>query len=416
MSPAMSNPYGSRTTTTTTTLMRSLNLLLVLWAVDHVVEVAAQGAHHGHPALSGHQDDGARTRRAPLDAVALVNNVPGMMNIDPGEDQYWVVSKDVYLGSRPTARPGLVSSKKERTVEGEERRGQDGLEFSHLVEDDLVNHLLDDGDHGDTQSNSDGTHTVYISLNTCLQPSVKQGTNATRIPSQLQLYISQSPDVIQPGPDQPSDQRQQVKVIEGYAYTKFSARGGDVHIGVSAPSTGDFSGPYNYEIAMSIDGPYHRYEGDQRKGLYLVDSDTNSALLVAANLTKDDDDVDETTIQKRMHSTPPLMMFNQPVKDPAAIQGLQRSFCGLQNRALTMSHSNIDGSQVTPGWQVSMAAGPKGRHRPQQEFLVDGLNNGSSYWGILAMRGNSTASGGGVVGGGGRVWPLMNYTTKSGEL
>ena len=413
MSPAILNPYGPlKTTTTRTTLTKFLNLLLVLWLIDRVVEVVAQGTHHGYPALFGHQKDSARTRRA-LDAVALVNNVPGMMNINRGENQQWVVSKDVYLGSQPTARPGLLLSKKERTVEGEDRTGQDGLEFKHLVKDDLVNYLLDHGDHGSSQSNSDGTRTIYISLNTCLQPSVNQGVNATRMPSQLQLYISQSPDVIQPGPGQPSDRQQQVEVIEGYAYTKIKPLGGDIHIGVSAPSSGDFSGPYNYEIAISIDGPYHRYEGDRGKGLHLVDSDTNSALLVTANLTKDD--IDESKMQEWLHSTPPLTMFNQPMRDTVAIQGLQRSFCGLHNRALSMSHSKDNTSQVAPGWQVSMAAGPKGCYRPQQEFLVDDLNNGSSYWGILAMRGNSTASGSGVVGGGGRVWPVMNYTTKSGK-
>jgi len=50
---------------------------------------------------------------------------------------------------------------------------------------------------------------------------------------------------------------------------------------------------------------------------------------------------------------------------------------------------------------------------PKQQFYFQGLNRSSSYFGILAMTGNSTASGPGVVGGGGRVWQTMSFTTQS---
>ena len=53
-------------------------------------------------------------------------------------------------------------------------------------------------------------------------------------------------------------------------------------------------------------------------------------------------------------------------------------------------------------------------NKPKQQFYATGLNSSSQYRAFLAMNGNSTASGNGVVGGGGKVWgPGIDFTTKS---
>ncbi|KAK2842911.1 hypothetical protein FQN49_005996 [Arthroderma sp. PD_2] len=100
---------------------------------------------------------------------------------------------------------------------------------------------------------------------------------------------------------------------------------------------------------------------------------------------------------------PPFTLFAHNMND-SAIVGLQHSFCGLQNNAqISNKQKSLD---------VAMTARGIDR-KPKEQIYAKGLNSSSAYYGFLAMEGNSTAAGDKVVGGGGKVWKAMNFTTKS---
>jgi calcium channel MID1 len=57
----------------------------------------------------------------------------------------------------------------------------------------------------------------------------------------------------------------------------------DVYIGVFAPSAAGYNPSfYNYDLAASIDAPYHYYN-ESDPNLIFIDSDSNSAMLMTNN-------------------------------------------------------------------------------------------------------------------------------------
>lgn len=311
--------------------------------------------------------------RAPAGVSALSNNAPGQMNIEAGETQNWVFPKEALAGPLSPPTPGLPS-----LVE---------REFEDTARQEL--------------KKRQNSKTLYITLNTCLQPSQNSSGSSPQAPPQLQLYVSQSSSNEKPGPGANSDQQEQT-ALGGYAELQIDAES-DVFIGVAAPSTSTFSGIWNYEVAASIDAPYHNL--DHATNLYFVDSDSSAALLVTNDTTQAFPN--QTTYQEWMALSPPFSIFAHNQND-SSILGLQNSFCGLNNYA--QIRQTVAG-KVTG--QVAMSMTNRGiGNKPKEQFYVSGLNRSSTYFGFLAMNGNSTASGGGVVGGGGRVWQAMNFTTK----
>ena len=104
---------------------------------------------------------------------------------------------------------------------------------------------------------------------------------------------------------------------------------------------------------------------------------------------------------------PPYGMFAHNQND-RSILGVQYSYCGLNHLAQIVAGLGAENQNV-----VGMTT--RGLYnKPKEQFYVNDLNASSSYWGFLAMQGNSTASGNGVVGGGGKVWSAVNFTTKTG--
>ena len=177
---------------------------------------------------------------------------------------------------------------------------------------------------------------------------------------------------------------------------------------VHAPSLPkDFTGGWNYDIAVSIDDYYHRAD-NSTPFLYLVDSDTNAALLVTDNLTQAESSSKQ--YQGWMSLTSPFTMFANNVNQTNQL-GLSKSFCGLQNNAQIQAQQ-ADPVGTLSHIQMGMITRGLG-DKPKQQFYVTNLNGSSTYIGTLAMPGNSSASGPGVVGGGGQVWQAMNWTTKA---
>ncbi|KAF2084739.1 hypothetical protein K490DRAFT_48416 [Saccharata proteae CBS 121410] len=323
--------------------------------------------------------------RAAEDYTALLNNQPNEMTITANSTTTFAFQNTSLWGNYSESTPELPTvGEKRGTWLWEERE-----ELKKRAEDSNGKPVLE-------KRQSEGNRTVYISITTCKQPYANGTTTAD--PPQLTLYVSQS--VTSPGPD--ADGNQTVVPLEGgFANCTLQATG-NVYVGVHSPSLPEnYTGTWDYQVAASIDAPYHQfnYRDSTDQFVYLVDSDTFSALFVTDNLTQSNPgDPDYDTWMK---AGTPFTMFAYS-DNSTAVKGLERSFCGLKN-----------------AWEVQATALTSGMttrglgNKPKEQFYIQGLNGSSSYHGFPAMYGNSTAAGANVVGGGGQVWSYINFTTKS---
>lgn len=336
--------------------------------------------------------------RADSGTTALSNNVASNLNVQAGNTNYYVFPNASVWGAAGVKGKGLPS-----TVFGR----RDNLEVEFLDDKDsrcIHKEEIGCGEHAEKRQISTATSkTVYVSINVCSQP-IANSSSTTQVP-QLTLFISTSQDNRKPGPDT-ADKSVEVALTEGFAnYTLDTS--GDVYIGVYASSIPDgFTGGWNYDLAASIDAPYHTYNGDE-PFLFLVDSDTDSALLVTDNLTQADSSEDE--YQQWMQAGTPFTMFSFPNND-TAIKGLQNSYCAM--------HSMFEKLNVVI--EAGMTTRGLG-NKPKEQFFLKGLNGSTSYSGFLAMRGNSThdagnVSGGAIIGGGGQIWAPIDFSTKTGKV
>ncbi|KAK2775469.1 stretch-activated cation channel mid1 [Onygenales sp. PD_12] len=322
-------------------------------------------------------------RRAPDGVVAFANNAPETGDLDLGETHHFMFPEDALAGPKSDPTPGLPPG--------------GGIDVSDGFRDEMGVQKRDDNTLAKRAT------TVYITANTCAQPSLNATQEARDAgPPQLKLYVSQSESVQRPGPDTNSNDVTVVEFNGGYASTILSAQG-SVYIGVSAPSNSRYSGKYKYEIAASIDERFHKTETSVPY-LFFVDGDSDAALLQTEDFTQANPD-DDVYIQWMNLDPPPFTIFAHNMND-TSILGLQKSFCGLKANAQIRKRGN-DGNV-----QVSMTNRGSDK-KPKEQFYIKGLNRTSAYYGFLAMEGNSTQSGSGVVGGGGKVWKSMNFTTKS---
>ncbi|CAG7942847.1 unnamed protein product [Penicillium nalgiovense] len=242
--------------------------------------------------------------------------------------------------------------------------------------------------------------TVYLSLTTCKKPHTNKTDSQGGFP-QLQVYVSNSEKLQQPGPGKDDSQQDIHTAVGGYVGITIDTDS-DVFIGVAAPNSTDYTGSYAYQIAASIDDFFHNIV-DNDPNLFFIDADVSAALLVTNNLTQSAEN--STNYQQWMDIVPPYTMFAHNIND-TALQGLEKSFCALD----TLSQVG----RISNSTEVGMTNRGIG-NKPKEQFYITGLNQSSSYSGLLAMVGNSTASGNGIIGGGGKVWQPMNFTTKAGE-
>ncbi|KAL1959032.1 hypothetical protein VTO42DRAFT_3273 [Malbranchea cinnamomea] len=340
------------------------------------------------PVTSENRDDGDTphqldvTKRPPAD-FALENNVAKQDNIRIGEVRYWYFPAE-------NQRDQANSSSTSRALRLARSKSN---EFEKDVDKDLFMEL--EGDNIDLSRRSS---TVYVTANTCLQPDL----NATQTSKdagapQLRMYISQSESIQQPGPGIDDPEVIMKEFDSGYARVDLDA-GRDVYIGIAALNTSRYDGVYNYEIAASVDEPFHYLES-YSQNLYFVDSDSSAALLITES-------VDEEYQRLFNSGKAPLTMFAHNINDSAII-GLHNSYCGLKmNAQIKKAFHNVEVGITTRGVD----------RLPKQQFYIKGLNHSSSYYGFLALEPNSTVPrAGGVIGGGGKLWKSMNFTTKREE-
>ena len=333
--------------------------------------------------------DRSVTGRASDSTQALGNNDPGKDNISGGQVHYWTFPNSTLWGSFSAPTPGLPSDPEKRDVEEtlifETGSGQ--------------NATLDLAKRQDL---SPPSRLLSISFNTCDQPQMHASDQDSGAP-QLELYLSLSSRNQQPGPGVDDPSQITIAVDGGFGGLQINVSS-DVWFGVAAPTSSSYDGTYNYELTASIDRPYAAY--DDFESLFFLDSDNFSALLVSNDTT--DANSSDPVYQEWMSNPPPFSIFVQNQNDPS-LQGLQKSYCGLQN------HAQIQGnllSQNTSGVDVDMTAS---EGQPRQQFYVKNLNASSTYYAYMALDGNSTAAGGDIIGGGGKVWKNVTFTTKSGS-
>jgi len=345
--------------------------------------------------------------RAPswVDAT-IENNDDYKDNVPQGSVRYYMFANSSVWGPLSGPSQGLPSSLLRERNEGEPADDMEEMAIGVVdTELGIMSHDGDDSVDSELRPRQLATRTVYITINTCLQPN--DPTNSNGAAPQLQLFVSQSAQgtmTTAGKPDNGWQNGQMVEAVGGFANITLQVSG-DVYMAVYAPVTEGFSGPYNMEIAASIDAPFHYYNNSQSK-LYLVDSDSSSALLVTNNLTLS---TNGSVFDAWMNLAPPFVIFaaNQNL---SAFAGIQNSYCGLENYAQIAGTTGGVRNSAVQTSMTNITSGPF----PKQQFYFQGLNGSSSYNAILAMTGNSTASGKGVVGGGGQVWQAMNFQTQSG--
>ncbi|KAF2857594.1 hypothetical protein K470DRAFT_273176 [Piedraia hortae CBS 480.64] len=308
------------------------------------------------------------------------NNVPSKHNIFPGNTTLLRYPKELLQADHAPKTPGLP---------GDHEHVEDGRHKHH---------------HGDLRKRQNAEQ-IYISINTCLQPGWNGTGVQTAAPPQLTLYVSTQPGNVKLGP---GGIEQTIKPLDqGFANISLMADDGDWFVAVHAPTLpSGFVGFWNFELAISKDAYYHAAE-PSTPALTLVDSDISTALFVTSNLTRDN--ASDTVIQQWMNLTDPFIMFAANANH-TAIMGLNNSFCGWSNAA------QIAGQQGAPDGEAShvqmgMTTWGPGK-KPKERFYITHLNQSSRYVGVRAMVGNSTASGSGVVGGGGKVWKPTEWSTK----
>lgn len=332
------------------------------------------------------------------------NNTPLSGSIDDGQTQQFVFASKYVHGPKGNPGVGLPGQ-----FDKFDDVGGDNLDFfsEELLNDDTSNEAV----RQRRQSDSGEEVTVYVSINVCSQPLWTGTGDPPGPPPQLNLYVATNlSTVVGPNSQYAADEINTLD--EGYAGS-FTNITGDLNIAITAPTPpSGYTGGWTYSIAASIDDYYHDSEGGPSP-LYLVDTDTSSALMVTDNVTQADPS--DPTYQQWMNLNPvPFSMFTIPMSRLNALNGMTQSYCAVQKAALITGDPANAQAALAPV-QMEMTTRGLGS-KPKQQFYIRALNATMQYQTYLTMIGNSTASGPGVVGGGGKIWSATNLTTKTGKL
>lgn len=329
----------------------------------------ALGSHNGLEIRGEDEDTGLDVIQRAPSGDSLANNEFISKEIKIGETQWYYFETGKHSGKSPNSTTSSLPA-------------------------NVTGH---DGQAKRESSNKGGNNKVYISLTTCQKPNLKT-TDTDSIPElpQLSIHISRSTEKPEPGND---DEHKTSE--DGYLGLVWETDE-TVYIGVSAPESNDYSGSYSYQLAASTDTFFHRVSHEPN--LYFVDTDVNSALFTTGNLSLSNRSQENFNEWMNLQN-PPYTIFVNNLND-TAITGLEQSYCALQQNAqIKGGTSNVETRMTDIG---------PGNH-PKEQLYVKGLNQSSTYMGILAMEGNSNSSGNRVLGGGGEVWQPRKFTTKAGE-
>ncbi|KAE8446133.1 hypothetical protein EG329_012504 [Mollisiaceae sp. DMI_Dod_QoI] len=340
--------------------------------------------------------------RATTDPTALTNNVAVTTNIPQGQVMSYMFTNASLWADKsppPAGLPSPIQLQNRGLIASE--LSLDGDEDGDKDEDDVQQ----DPELRLRPRESNGERTLYITVTTCTQPTSNSTTTSA---PQLQLYISTSKNNTNPGPTQNSDLQVMMELDQGYALYELNATS-DVFMGLYAKNDSAYTGTYNAQIAASIDAPFHYYWNSSDPNLFLADSDASSALLFTDPLITNSSNI--TLYEEWMNINPyPFQIFASDASS-SSVLGLKHSYCGLQTNAqIVTSRTGQTTSQIVTG-MTDIGLGTL----PKQQFYVTGLSAASTYNVALAMNGNSTAAGDGVVGGGGQVFQMTSFDTLQSE-
>jgi len=337
----------------------------------------------------------------------LKNNGPASNSIAPGDLQRWLFPASELGSSLSTVKP-IIPGYTDNSTSSTQGKS------AHLE-------LKRQGQRG-----------LYITLSVCAQPNPSSNPPASPPPG-LTLYVSYSSSSTDPppGPNKPGFNSQAViGTIGGYAEYPDQQKSGDTYIAVSAPETPGFSGNYSYQIAVSIDQVYASYNDYQ--SLSWVDSDSTAGFLATANLTRQGQigDQDQRTIisapstalvDSWLAASPPFSVFAHPAND-VLLQGVWRSFCGLQRFAQVQANVYTKSSQHSEVGMNNYTFNTQQQQykytntTPYQQFYLGNLTNSTTYTAILGLASNYTTQANQTIqGGGGTVWRAINFTTRAEE-
>ncbi|RYO87346.1 hypothetical protein DL762_004276 [Monosporascus cannonballus] len=322
--------------------------------------------------------------RAPPGVTGLANNVPLPAIIEPGDTLNYAFEISTIEDAEASDPSRLRELRSEPNGSPAASGDEGGLKEGNS---ELVRR-------------QQRSRTLWISANTCRQPSRISPDRTAGDPPQLTLFVSKSSENTSPGPDQ--DDVELIPFREGAVMfnTSFTE---DVFFSIHAPEVSDevfdTSLPYDFEVAASIDQSYHTVANASDSQLIWVDSDARGALLTTRNLTSRPEQVVET---------PPYVLFAHNKADPG-INGLRNSYCGLGNVAQFRPLEDGSNGHITTGLKQG------GRENlTRQEFYIGGLNASSEYVGILVHDPDGTAlrPRRNVPGGGGVVHQPIEMETK----
>jgi calcium channel MID1 len=305
--------------------------------------------------------------RADSALTELKDNIPLSMNVVSGQTQYFVFLNSSVSAPFSTAGNGLPP------------------EFS--------NSSMMAGLQNNQPSES--TRNVFISVNTCTQPNSTSSSSSN--PPQLTLYVSTTDFNQNPGPGAPDNQQMTMPLSQGYGQLGVPANG-NVYVGVSGPPNSTTSiSQWNFQIAASIED-YALY-ATNTNFTFLLDTDSDSALISTFNLT-DSNDTNVLQQWQNLGSSGPfkLFVFNA---SSTPLNGIQNSYCGISKLS---SQFNASSSITTRN----------GGHVPKQQFLVEGLQSGQDYVAYLGYQAPNETADVGFVGGAGQIWSQLSFRTKSG--
>jgi calcium channel MID1 len=191
-----------------------------------------------------------------------------------------------------------------------------------------------------------------------------------------------------------------VPFVEGFANVSISTTG-SVFIGLASPNI-TVSQPWTYTISASIDNYFQNAVNSSFT--FLVDADSTSALVSTFPLI-DPESLDDTLFSQWMkfNSSPPFAMMVFSEKN-ASMSGLSQSYCALSK----MQDSSV---KISSSLTSRNLAG-----NLKQQFFIENLQPGQSYYAVLAYLGSNPAAPSGTIGGGGQVWQPLKFKTNSGAF
>ena len=377
----------------------SLGAVAVVQQDSEALSINAQNTDDGlqyQPRTPHDANQVAPRQEATPNPTNIGNNQPTNYQLPPGSTLYYsfqAIATPQPQPRDPAEALGFHDSLKRRTEQSEVRdRGTHGIDG---VEDER------DGETGLGERQTPVAREVWVSMNICFMPSFTKLEDIANPPQLTMAYRTQR------GPD--SNAWRAMTLEQGFA--SFNLRtDNSVIIQITSPDA-EIGGnvPWNFDLAASRDGPYHSLDTTTPTSLKLVDSDAHAALMITDGLAN------WTSVQANQSLThldfgPPFGVFANNI-NYTGLNGLRNSFCALTKLAQIQGNVGLP-QAANAGVEMGLTHAQPSNVLEEQLYLP-GLNRSSLYLGQLSVINGTYRDP--VMGGGGVLYPVMNFTTKSDE-